>query len=1195
MSAEISKDEKERQLDAKIAAIRAKNESKLQRQREVEKDRKQAEKQNQSITTAPRLKSSTEEYQEPHFNSGGDKSNKLRPARRSREDSCNEKKDKKGSGRLRDGDGPPPDPGYRFLADRMRDGSESDESDDGTGKKKEVMRRREDQPTWARGGRGGGGGDRGAGRGRGVRGGRGGPGGGEVRGERSRAAPDTRWTADHDRRDDWEAETRNNRGGRGGGRGGRGGRGGGGSGGGGSYNRNRDAERTDNFIREMRKNSDNERSFARKETQHPLMRNSESSEWNGKPQPVRGEKQSPRHKPRPLLERGGGGEDWCDQMEEWESQPLPTVPTALVSPRKVEEPSRPGGTRPAAAVSNGPSSPSRGGGSRQRAETNHPYGVEPPPFKENVRPQPAPLLQTEVGFSQHPSQYNKPFSHDPVTHPPVTAPSTGWKCPDPGCKQVNGPNRNNCSKCGISFKAANDYINNYACEKVKAEYSNYSAPSPGTQVSTATTQSNGFQSSSNPSIPQPMLAQSNIKDWNVDVDQSNWSATAQPLTTSIDSWGNLDPNMIYTTIDPGMQYGMMVPSFPPPFYNQPQPFYPPGNSEYFPGSSDFTPGYQQTTVFNPTAQMFLPPADQLQTHIYKAPPPGPPFSNNQKQNFPSAKPYQDSDPNLMISLNKPPNPLSLRRPQQSSKLQERLNQNRQSQDRERAPAPAMRSNGDLQVSRGSGRLQKHRDPQHKPPSMVEMQSGVLKKGVIPPPPPGKGNGLLILGSTQVDESFLSEEINIPVKFLACPKLDIFKEKAILVNPSRDWLVLVNGLGNDARIIAMTNKSDVDKANDADNVANDLCDIIENKILGLAGHICVLVSMLLPRIDLQEAQGMGNPNNVRKVINVQITQRLYENPRVTLMNSDKILDWGDNDVLLNQLIRPDGFSLSERGALLVYNNWIDHIKKRMKDSNYVPNSQKQTNQLNPIKREDSIPEKDSAKQDKLASQGNGDISKVAAEEDDTVTDPFGSYEAPPVLVSRPRTTSTSGPQQEDPEVDDDALPNLEPVNKLISEEISDLGKKITSISVEEPLGKNGVEFDDLEDGGFIEDNYCGAEPADKNDATLPSMMSLGPSEDDAKVSGHFLEDSYLPAEQSLAARRTIELTFEHSSPVKIGGDFNNWEPQEMEKSGNHWTFLVDLPEGKYQYKYYVSGEWILDENKPACEKDGIRNNVLEIIC
>ena len=68
MSGEISKDVKERQLDAKIAAIRTKNEEKLQRQREVERDRKQAEKQNQSVTTAPRVKSGGEEYHEPHFN-----------------------------------------------------------------------------------------------------------------------------------------------------------------------------------------------------------------------------------------------------------------------------------------------------------------------------------------------------------------------------------------------------------------------------------------------------------------------------------------------------------------------------------------------------------------------------------------------------------------------------------------------------------------------------------------------------------------------------------------------------------------------------------------------------------------------------------------------------------------------------------------------------------------------------------------------------------------------------------------------------------------------------------------------------------------------------------------------------------------------------------------------------------------------
>ena len=36
---------------------------------------------------------------------------------------------RRGRGRLADDDGPPPDPGYSFLADRMRDGSPSGEED----------------------------------------------------------------------------------------------------------------------------------------------------------------------------------------------------------------------------------------------------------------------------------------------------------------------------------------------------------------------------------------------------------------------------------------------------------------------------------------------------------------------------------------------------------------------------------------------------------------------------------------------------------------------------------------------------------------------------------------------------------------------------------------------------------------------------------------------------------------------------------------------------------------------------------------------------------------------------------------------------------------------------------------------------------------------------------------------------------
>ena len=154
MSADISKDEKERQLDAKIAAIRAKEVAQKQRHREVDKDRKLAEKQNQSITTAPRVKPGEDSYEPQFFQERG---NKHRNIRRSRDESLTEngRKDSlKPGGRLGENEGPPPDPGYRFLADRMRDGSDEEgENVEGRIRERDGGRRRDDN--WSRGGRGG--------------------------------------------------------------------------------------------------------------------------------------------------------------------------------------------------------------------------------------------------------------------------------------------------------------------------------------------------------------------------------------------------------------------------------------------------------------------------------------------------------------------------------------------------------------------------------------------------------------------------------------------------------------------------------------------------------------------------------------------------------------------------------------------------------------------------------------------------------------------------------------------------------------------------------------------------------------------------------------------------------------------------------------------------------------------------------
>ena len=1212
MSSEISKDEKERQLDAKIAAIRAKNEEKIQRQREVEKDRKQAEKQNQSITTAPRVKLE-EDYDHQFVGPDrNERSHKQQQRPMKRDDSHNGKKDKdkRSSGRLRDGDGPPPDPGYRFLADRWRDGSDSEkEEEDSVGKRRDAPRRREDVQPWSRG--------RGAGRGGEGRGRGGGGGGGRGRGGGDGSRDNNRWSEPDRRRDQdsWESDSRD-RGSRGGGRDrSRGGRGGGRGGAG----RGRE-DRTDNFIKDMRRNVDMERS---KDSNN-------SSDWNSQNSSKHSQSFSPRHKPRPTYSNNGGSgghvtsNDWSDQMEdnqEWELQP--SVPTAMVSPRKIEDMGDGKITVTKTAASNQQFGIKQ---SLRNNSSNYPYGVEPPPFKENVKP--AAISNQDVGFSAH--QFNKPFS----SKDPGFNVGSSWKCPDPGCKQVNGQNRVNCFKCGISFKAANDYINNYACDKVKQEYSSSAKNAVYNKSSedynSASPHVNGFGNSSNPAIPQPMIPQTSIKDWNLDVEQtSSWGTDphpqSQPLTTaSVDNWGGLDhTNMMYGMagghMDPSLamaammvQPGVQVPSYPPPapaYYNSSHAgtYYAPAHTDYYAGGSagDYGAGYQggnHVPVFAPhlssAAQVYIPPADQLQSQVYKAPPP---FSNqHQGKSFSSqARPPaasnpasnhfeqhgSSSDPNLVLALNKPPNPLSLRRPQDQrqpvSKLQERLNHNRQSQDRDKHQSSRSATSSDNHSaassrlpSRFQQRTSRDLTSNTKPPSMVEMQS---EKGLCTLPTPGKGNGLVIFSSYLVDEGVVSGLVNIPVKYIPCHNLDTFKEKSKLLNPNRDWLVLLHGLGPDARVIAETKKTDIDKANDADDVANVFCDIIENQILQSSSHIYVLVSMLLPRIDLQESSGMGNPNNVRKVINVQITQRLYENPRVSLINSDKILDWGEDDVRLNELMKPDGFSLTDLGNKLIVNNWSEHIKKKI---NYVESVQDKNkpvinnNNVNTKVQEDQKPvveEKDTGKES----------DDVAEEEEDVVDDPFGSYEAPVSLVSRPRTISTSGPGAEaSDDIDDDSLPNLETVTSKT--DIENLEKKVKDI-----------DFDDVDGGGFIEDNYCGNENL-KHQEDLPSMLSLGPASDEGLVSGHFMEDSYIPSEQNLPKLKSVEFFFESDVAVKIAGDFNSWKASDMEKMGdNKWTFLIDLPEGKYLYKYMKQGEWVLDETKEIVEKEGDRKNVIDI--
>ena len=129
--------------------------------------------------------------------------------------------------------------------------------------------------------------------------------------------------------------------------------------------------------------------------------------------------------------------------------------------------------------------------------------------------------------------------------------------------------------------------------------------------------------------------------------------------------------------------------------------------------------------------------------------------------------------------------------------------------------------------------------------------------------------LTVYGTSNVVNNFpqseLVETLNIPVRLIPAMKLQEFKEKIGMVDPALDRIVLIHGLGNDARNIALrTNKTDLEKGQESDNTAHEFADTVLNLVKRIP-YLTVLISTLLPRFDSEEQLNMGNPNNVRKVM------------------------------------------------------------------------------------------------------------------------------------------------------------------------------------------------------------------------------------------------------------------------------------------------------------------------------------------
>ena len=80
---------------------------------------------------------------------------------------------------------------------------------------------------------------------------------------------------------------------------------------------------------------------------------------------------------------------------------------------------------------------------------------------------------------------------------------------------------------------------------------------------------------------------------------------------------------------------------------------------------------------------------------------------------------------------------------------------------------------------------------------------------------------------------------------------------------------------------------------------------------------------------------------------------------------------------------------------------------------------------------------------------------------------------------------------------------------------------------------------------------------------------------------------------------FELFAPEASEVKLAADFTEWDESATGmrklKSGT-WKKSVNLPEGAYQYRFIVDGEWQDDPNAELSEPNsfGTRNNVCVVM-
>lgn len=89
--------------------------------------------------------------------------------------------------------------------------------------------------------------------------------------------------------------------------------------------------------------------------------------------------------------------------------------------------------------------------------------------------------------------------------------------------------------------------------------------------------------------------------------------------------------------------------------------------------------------------------------------------------------------------------------------------------------------------------------------------------------------------------------------------------------------------------------------------------------------------------------------------------------------------------------------------------------------------------------------------------------------------------------------------------------------------------------------------------------------------------------------------------SLGASKARAMEFKLHAPqakkVTLAGNFNNWNTRtttaKKDKDGN-WVIKMTLKPGRYEYKFFVDGNWINDPHRAAVSNAfGTQNSLVEV--